>query len=109
MDALYASRCSRTQPIGHKLHGVRDSSKQPQPAHPLKSDVWWSSVNLGRPRTLRPKGSTRMNSSRVMGLHLSKSQSGEVTPVKPGFRRHPRPSLVRAALMNTVLGNTCTP
>jgi hypothetical protein len=101
----------QTQPVDHKLHGVRGSSQQLQPhtAYPSKSDTWRSSGVLDRPRTLHPEGSMRTNYSRVTKLHFSKSLSDKVGPVKLGFCRHPSLSLVRAALMNTVSGDTCIP
>jgi hypothetical protein len=53
--------------------------------NPLKSDARRSSRGLGPPRTLRPEGSMRTNSSHGTGLHLSKSQSDKVGPRKNQF------------------------
>jgi hypothetical protein len=107
MEAIHASRCSPDPTRRHKLHGVWDSSQHPQPgiAYPLKSDTRWSSGGLGRHPNLCQEGSMRTKSSRVTGLHLSKSQSGKVGSHKTRFLAPSKPSRVRAALMNTISGD----
>jgi hypothetical protein len=94
------------------LVGTREKNLYPQiqgVTLPLKPNEQRSSDGLGRPRTLCLEGSMRTNSAHVTGLHLPMSQSDKVGLSKPGFCRHTRPSLVRAALMSMDSGVTCTP
>jgi hypothetical protein len=76
--------------------GVAANSLYQAVLTPSKSDVWQSSDGLGRSRTLRSEGSMRTDTSRITGLHFSNPRLIRLTPIKHGFWRHLRPSLVKS-------------